>query len=66
MKFKPMDKASEAILTLKPVAFRYKQEIDPIADVHCDNGKPFVVHAEEKLAALVELESAIRAVRTTF
>ena len=29
MKFKPMDKASEAILSLKPVAFRYKQEIDP-------------------------------------
>jgi hypothetical protein len=26
---KPMDKASEAILTLKPVTFRYKQEIDP-------------------------------------
>ena len=26
---KPMDKASEAILTLKPVSFRYKQEIDP-------------------------------------
>jgi uncharacterized coiled-coil protein SlyX len=26
---KPMDKASEAILALKPVAFRYKQEIDP-------------------------------------
>jgi hypothetical protein len=26
---KPMDKASEAILTLKPVAFRYKREIDP-------------------------------------
>jgi hypothetical protein len=25
---KPMDKASEAILTLKPVTFRYKQEID--------------------------------------
>jgi hypothetical protein len=25
----PMDKASEAILTLKPVTFRYKQEIDP-------------------------------------
>jgi hypothetical protein len=24
-----MDKASEAILTLKPVTFRYKQEIDP-------------------------------------
>jgi Chaperone of endosialidase len=26
---KPMDKASEAILTLKPVTFRHKQEIDP-------------------------------------
>ena len=24
-----MDKASEAILALKPVAFRYKKEIDP-------------------------------------
>ena len=26
---KPMDKASESILALKPVTFRYKQEIDP-------------------------------------
>jgi hypothetical protein len=26
---KPMDNASEAILALKPVAFRYKKEIDP-------------------------------------
>jgi hypothetical protein len=26
---KPMDKASEAILALKPVMFRYKKEIDP-------------------------------------
>ena len=26
---KPMDKASEAILRLKPVTFRYKQELDP-------------------------------------
>ena len=25
----PMDKASEAILSLKPVTFRYKQELDP-------------------------------------
>jgi predicted ribosome quality control (RQC) complex YloA/Tae2 family protein len=25
----PMDKASEAILALKPVSFRYKKEIDP-------------------------------------
>jgi len=27
---KPMDKASEAILALKPVTFRYKHELDPI------------------------------------
>ena len=27
---KPMDKASEGILALKPVTFRYKQEIDPV------------------------------------
>ena len=26
---KPMDKASEALFSLKPVAFRYKKEIDP-------------------------------------
>jgi hypothetical protein len=26
---KPMDKASEAILALQPVSFRYKKEIDP-------------------------------------
>jgi hypothetical protein len=28
---KPMDKASEAILALKPVTFRYKKELDPEA-----------------------------------
>jgi hypothetical protein len=33
-----------------------------IADAHRDNGKRFVVHADEKLAAFLELESAIRAV----
>jgi trimeric autotransporter adhesin len=27
---KPMDKASEAILALKPVTFRYKPELDPV------------------------------------
>jgi uncharacterized coiled-coil protein SlyX len=26
---KPMDNASEAILALKPVSFRYKEEVDP-------------------------------------
>jgi Chaperone of endosialidase len=30
---KPMDKASEALLALKPVTFRYKKEIDP-ARIH--------------------------------
>jgi hypothetical protein len=33
------------------------------ADAHRDNGKRFVVRAEEKLTAFVELESAIRARR---
>jgi hypothetical protein len=32
------------------------------ADAHRDNGKRFVVHADEKLTAFIELESAIRAV----
>jgi hypothetical protein len=27
---------------------------------HCDNGKRFVVHADEKLTAFLELESVIR------
>jgi hypothetical protein len=34
-----------------------------IADAHRNNGKRFVVHAEEKLTAFVELEAAIRAVK---
>jgi hypothetical protein len=33
-----------------------------IADAHRDDGKRFVVHADEKLTAFVELESVIRAV----
>src|SRR5438094_10009323 len=28
-RLKPMDKASEAILALRPVTFRYKPELDP-------------------------------------
>jgi hypothetical protein len=32
-----------------------------IADAHRDNGKRFVVRADEKLTAFIELESAIRA-----
>jgi len=33
-----------------------------IADAHRDDGKRFVVHADEKLTAFLELEVAIRAV----
>jgi hypothetical protein len=32
-----------------------------IADAHRDDGKRFVVHADEKLTAFMELESATRA-----
>jgi hypothetical protein len=32
-----------------------------VADAHRDDGKRFVVHADEKLTAFLELESAIRA-----
>jgi hypothetical protein len=32
-----------------------------IADAHRDDGKRFVVHADEKLTAFVELEAAIEA-----
>jgi uncharacterized coiled-coil protein SlyX len=38
---KPMDKASEAILQLKPVTFRYKEEVDP------DRAPQFGLVAEE-------------------
>jgi hypothetical protein len=31
-----------------------------IVDAHRDDGKRFVVHAEEKLTAFMELEAAIR------
>jgi hypothetical protein len=35
-----------------------------ITDAHRDDGKRFIVHAEEKLTAFVELEAAIRRRRT--
>jgi Chaperone of endosialidase len=38
---RPMDKASEAILTLKPVSFRYKKEVDP------DRARQFGLVAED-------------------
>ena len=59
---KPMDKASEALLALKPVTFRYKKELDPEAKsqfglrrtvekvnpdlVVRDEGKPYSVRYE--------------------
>jgi len=36
-----------------------------IADAHRGDGKRFVVHADEKLAAFLELELAIRAADTS-
>jgi hypothetical protein len=33
-----------------------------VADVHRADGKRFVVHAEEKLTAFMELESAVRCI----
>jgi hypothetical protein len=35
-----------------------------IADAHRDDGKRYVVHADEKLTAFLELEAAIRSGRT--
>jgi len=37
-----------------------------VADAHRDDGKRFVVHADEKLTAFVELESATRGQRDGF
>jgi hypothetical protein len=34
-----------------------------IADAHCDDGKRFVVHADEKLTAFLEVESATQTFR---
>jgi hypothetical protein len=34
-----------------------------IADAHRDDGNRFVVHADEKLSAFLELESAVRVSR---
>jgi hypothetical protein len=34
-----------------------------VADAHRDDGKHFIVHADEKLTAFVELESAICAAK---
>jgi hypothetical protein len=42
---------------------RAAREAIRIADAHRDNGKRFVVRADEKLTAFIELESAVRASR---
>src|SRR6516225_12220401 len=38
-----------------------KLPLGRIADAHRDDGKRYVVHADEKLTAFLELESAVRA-----
>jgi hypothetical protein len=43
-------------------AVDFKVRTTWIADAHRDDGKRFVVHADEKLTAFLELESAIRGV----
>ena len=48
----------------QPAAFDQFEGANPsgcrwIVDAHCDDGKRFVVHAEEKLTAFLELESAV-------
>jgi hypothetical protein len=49
----------------EPARFRSTEDSNRrtiwIADAHRDDGKRFVVRADEKLTAFVELESAIRA-----
>jgi hypothetical protein len=42
-------------------AVDYQGRTIRIGDAHRDDGKRFIVHADEKLSAFVELESAIRA-----
>ena len=51
---KPMDKASEALFALKPVTFRYKQEIDP------RTSSPFGLMAEDVAKISPDLVAAIR------
>jgi hypothetical protein len=33
-----------------------------VADAHRDDGKRFVVHADEKLTAFIEMQAAVRAI----
>ena len=42
---------------------RAAREAICIADAHCDDGKRFVVHADEKLTAFLELATATRFTR---
>jgi hypothetical protein len=37
-----------------------------VADAHRDDGKRFVVHADEKLTAFIEIESVIRRASVEF
>ena len=62
---KPMDKASEAILQLKPVSFRYKEEVDPdgaaqfglVAEDVEKVDRELVVHDEQNKPFIVRYEA---------
>jgi hypothetical protein len=56
-------------ISAKPVGVGAVSAVDSrgrtifVVDAHCGDGKRFVVHADEKLTAFVEFESAIRTAR---
>jgi hypothetical protein len=59
------DKLSKAGWSLGWVSAVDSQRANDLdADAHRDDGKRFVVHADEKLTAFVELEETIRTAET--
>ncbi|PYL45277.1 MAG: hypothetical protein DMF40_15820, partial [Verrucomicrobia bacterium] len=50
---KPMNKSSEAILALKPVTFRYKQEVSPDLVARDEKGQVYTVRYEAVNAMLL-------------
>jgi hypothetical protein len=53
--------ARRALASAATVVTEDNGRMNWIADAHRDDGKRFVVHADEKLTAFLELEAAIRA-----
>ena len=50
---KPMDKASEAVLTLRPVTFHYKSDVNPDLVVRDDEGEIYTVRYDAINAMLL-------------